>query len=101
MPPAGISKLTTGNSELPTPVADNPWIPPMSRRLKIGRNDPCFCGSGLKFKKCHLEELGKAVPALKVKSVARVTPTFGNLRIAPPEIRDEAMRLFQEQRRKE
>jgi SEC-C motif-containing protein len=21
--------------------------------LKIGRNDPCFCGSGKKFKKCH------------------------------------------------
>jgi len=22
--------------------------------MKIGRNDPCPCGSGLKFKKCHL-----------------------------------------------
>ena len=21
---------------------------------KIGRNDPCHCGSGLKYKKCHL-----------------------------------------------
>ena len=21
--------------------------------MKPGRNDPCFCGSGLKFKKCH------------------------------------------------
>lgn len=21
---------------------------------KVGRNDPCPCGSGLKFKKCHL-----------------------------------------------
>jgi uncharacterized protein len=20
---------------------------------KPGRNEPCFCGSGLKFKKCH------------------------------------------------
>ena len=20
---------------------------------KIGRNDPCHCGSGLKYKKCH------------------------------------------------
>jgi preprotein translocase subunit SecA len=20
---------------------------------KIGRNDPCYCGSGKKFKKCH------------------------------------------------
>jgi hypothetical protein len=23
-------------------------------RLKVGRNDPCPCGSGLKYKKCHL-----------------------------------------------
>ena len=21
--------------------------------VKLGRNDPCYCGSGLKFKKCH------------------------------------------------
>ncbi len=20
---------------------------------KVGRNDPCYCGSGQKFKKCH------------------------------------------------
>ena len=23
---------------------------------KIGRNDPCHCGSGKKYKKCHLEK---------------------------------------------
>jgi preprotein translocase subunit SecA len=22
-------------------------------REKIGRNDPCWCGSGKKYKKCH------------------------------------------------
>lgn len=26
---------------------------------KIGRNDPCWCGSGKKFKKCHYPELPK------------------------------------------
>lgn len=31
--------------EMPEPVA------PLG---KIGRNDPCWCGSGLKYKKCHL-----------------------------------------------
>jgi hypothetical protein len=25
-------------------------------RRKIGRNDPCHCGSGLKYKKCHLQK---------------------------------------------
>lgn len=24
------------------------------RQHKVGRNDPCPCGSGKKFKKCHL-----------------------------------------------
>ena len=25
----------------------------VSEREKVGRNDPCWCGSGKKFKKCH------------------------------------------------
>jgi uncharacterized protein YecA (UPF0149 family) len=24
-----------------------------SKTVKLGRNDPCFCGSGKKWKKCH------------------------------------------------
>ena len=28
-------------------------IPPGITKKKIGRNDPCWCGSGKKFKKCH------------------------------------------------
>ena len=27
---------------------ENPWA-----NQNIGRNDPCPCGSGLKYKKCH------------------------------------------------
>jgi preprotein translocase subunit SecA len=37
--------------------------PPAAAAPKIGRNDPCPCGSGKKFKKCHgaiLEEEGAA-----------------------------------------
>jgi hypothetical protein len=30
-------------------------IPYMREMAKIGRNDPCFCGSGKKYKKCCLE----------------------------------------------
>lgn len=27
---------------------------PFRREMpKLGRNDPCYCGSGKKFKKCH------------------------------------------------
>jgi len=25
----------------------------VGERDKIGRNDPCWCGSGKKFKRCH------------------------------------------------
>ena len=31
--------------------------PVISGRKKIGRNDPCWCGSGKKWKKCHYPEL--------------------------------------------
>jgi uncharacterized protein len=26
---------------------------PLPKKEKTGRNDPCPCGSGLKYKKCH------------------------------------------------
>jgi hypothetical protein len=26
------------------------------QRPQVGRNDPCWCGSGKKYKKCHLHE---------------------------------------------
>jgi len=28
-----------------------------------GRNDPCWCGSGKKYKKCHLPEVEKKAAA--------------------------------------
>ena len=36
---------------------------PRRPSMKLGRNDPCHCGSGQKYKKCHLplEEGGAAV----------------------------------------
>ena len=38
--------------QTPLPVHEEPsHIPPMKKK-KIGRNDPCLCGSGIKYKKC-------------------------------------------------
>lgn len=31
-----------------------PFLTPSTGRTKLGRNDPCWCGSGRKFKQCHL-----------------------------------------------
>jgi uncharacterized protein YecA (UPF0149 family) len=30
-----------------------PAKPYVREEPKLGRNDPCFCGSGRKYKKCH------------------------------------------------
>ncbi len=31
-------------------------LTPAPREIpKLGRNDPCWCGSGKKYKKCHME----------------------------------------------
>ena len=36
-----------------TPVDALPSLDVASAAAQVGRNDPCPCGSGLKFKRCH------------------------------------------------
>ena len=36
---------------------------------KIGRNDPCWCGSGKKYKKCH-EAFDEKMELMKQKGYA-------------------------------
>jgi preprotein translocase subunit SecA len=40
-----------GGGSVATPVAQQPKV--NSETENVGRNDPCWCGSGKKFKKCH------------------------------------------------
>ncbi len=56
-PPPAQTHLPTSR-ETPTeaaPVEQAGFkiIPPGSTHKKLGRNDPCWCGSGKKYKKCH------------------------------------------------
>ena len=46
----------TRDMQQPQPVRDalSALMNAKANRKKIGRNDPCPCGSGLKYKKCHL-----------------------------------------------
>lgn len=37
----------------PLPVEEEPPVPVHHEGPKVGRNDPCPCGSGKKYKKCH------------------------------------------------
>ena len=61
-----LSKLSTSKSELPTSSSsssrpDAPQEPkvvqPIRVEKRVGRNDPCPCGSGKKFKSCHGKDL--------------------------------------------
>jgi preprotein translocase subunit SecA len=63
-----LSNLTTqkddyerpGRNSLGQPQANNPSAPKVTQPIrvekKVGRNDPCPCGSGKKFKQCHGHE---------------------------------------------
>jgi preprotein translocase subunit SecA len=35
---------------------------------KVGRNDPCWCGSGKKYKSCHMKSDEKGAPAAEAAS---------------------------------
>jgi len=50
--PAGVSPRPGQPPIPPAPPAD-PAAPFVRQTPKIGRNDPCHCGSGKKFKHCH------------------------------------------------
>jgi preprotein translocase subunit SecA len=43
----------TGPGGVPTPTVPNQGVPVSNPYAGVGRNDPCPCGSGKKFKKCH------------------------------------------------
>jgi preprotein translocase subunit SecA len=45
---AGATTMTASGGEY---VAPQPVV--KSEQDSIGRNDPCWCGSGKKYKRCH------------------------------------------------
>ncbi|NGX38823.1 MAG: hypothetical protein KR126chlam1_00136 [Chlamydiae bacterium] len=64
---------------------------------KVGRNDPCPCGSGKKYKKCCEERLGPkrkfqatilsggGTPASVEGKASKISVDFFNRAAAPPE----------------
>lgn len=57
---------------------------------KIGRNAPCPCGSGRKFKKCCLLKARSSKPRIMASKDGRGWTE------APPELREKATRIFRE-----
>jgi hypothetical protein len=67
----------------------------VSRKPKLGRNDPCSCGSGRKFKKCcssNTPPTGQRILASKDGHTWTA---------APPELHAKATSFFEERQRKE
>ncbi len=56
---SAFSKATTNLSTNSPEQEDIPKIQPRRVEKKIGRNDPCWCGSGKKYKNCHGKNTGK------------------------------------------
>ena len=46
--------------------------------MDIGRNDPCHCGSGKKYKKCHLEADEAKDRKLREKAALNVENVSGS-----------------------
>jgi preprotein translocase subunit SecA len=57
-PPDGQNGMTTNSSEAPKKVE-----PIRNTADRVGRNDPCPCGSGKKYKNCHMRQ--QAAPGAK------------------------------------
>ena len=57
-----LSKLKTGREDIASPGSninsENRKAEPVRVEKKIGRNDPCPCGSGKKYKHCHGKNIG-------------------------------------------
>jgi len=52
-PQAPQGAAPTGSPLRPPPVEAEPVTPYVREQPKVGRNEPCPCGSGKKFKQCH------------------------------------------------
>jgi hypothetical protein len=60
-------------------------VPPASVPASLGRNDPCHCGSGKKYKQCHLDKDEAAARVARAKEAAKEkTPEGGPEKPAPP-----------------
>ena len=58
-----------------------------AERHNLGRNDPCHCGSGKKYKQCHLvkdEEAERVARAKQATKAADAAPEEAQRSSAPP-----------------
>ena len=52
--------------------------------IRLGRNDPCWCGSGKKFKRCHLDR-DKQTPVTEWQAAKELRRRFGTKQCLVPQ----------------
>ena len=63
-------------------------------RKKLGRNDPCWCGSGLKYKKCHMDR-EKQEPLKLWEADKKLRKAFSTKEcLAPEPMKAECSKIF-------
>jgi hypothetical protein len=50
---ATVPTTSAADGDGPLPGSTGPVAPIRRKTPKVGRNEPCPCGSGKKYKKCH------------------------------------------------
>ena len=68
-----VSMFTSSPSELTGVRADERGDEEKSSDKTLGRNDPCWCGSGKKFKTCHMRRSG--LETSRTRGAAATTST--------------------------
>ena len=56
----GLKKAVSAGKPVAAGSAQSRPVVAGSGKKKIGRNDPCWCGSGKKWKKCHYPQEASA-----------------------------------------
>lgn len=51
---------------------------------KLGQNEPCWCGSGLKYKRCHLNR-GSEAPTTRAEALQGLLSSFGHVECSCPD----------------
>jgi preprotein translocase subunit SecA len=53
--PHEVAGMEMHHDDAPSATEGNPFSPEAlaSQGLRVGRNDPCPCGSGQRYKQCH------------------------------------------------
>ena len=60
-----VGTIDIGRSDEPEPADRLPPVPRLRKQETVGRNDPCPCGSGKKYKKCCMNKQDMDEPVAK------------------------------------